>query len=46
MQGNIKITTQTIQPALRAECTKLGLSYIEEDTNADLCTKIDNFNNA
>ena len=44
MKGHINIKTDVIRPALEAEATKRGLSFTEEDTNADLCTKIDNYN--
>lgn len=46
MKGNISISTTVVKEALQAECTNCGLSFTAEDTNADLCVKIDNFKNA
>lgn len=46
MNGHISIKTNVIRTALEAECTKCSLSFVEGDTNADLCTKIDNYYNS
>lgn len=42
MKGHMRIKTDTIRPSLEKECDNCGLSHTEEETNAELCTKIDN----